>query len=555
MVFPTLLAGAIAAGLAVYAWRQRPKRAAVPFSLLMVGLAIWSLAYGVELGVTARDQMILLDKIAFVGSVIVPTAWLLLALEYAGYEKWRSRWILGLFTIEPLVTLGLVWTNEFHGLIWQQLAVDASGPVTVLELTFGPAYWGNFAYSYLLMGGGILVLASVVVRASRIHRRQSLIVLLGTVIPFSANAAFHLVPRLNPWPNVDLTTVAFAVTGLCYALALFRFRLLDLVPVARDHLIAQLDDGVVVLGDDGEIRDMNPAAQAALPDATIGASITATALANGEGVTEGYRTLEVEGESRAYDISVTPITDFRGTAAGRFVVLHDITQLEILRSHEQRLSVLNRVLRHNIRNELTVIQGHSALLADTVDDSLRQHVDPIERATDRVVSISDQARHIEATLADGERKVTPVDVRDSCDAVVNELQETVTAADISVTGPDGIWATAAGRDQLETAITALVRNAVEHHPSEAAQVQVRLEAQDATVCVAVADDGPGIPSMERRILDGAEETSLEHGSGLGLWLVRWIVEASNGDVTYSPNDPTGSVVTLELQRAMPPADT
>lgn len=548
---PTFAAGLIAAILAVYVWHHRDRRAARPFTALLVGLCIWSVGYGIQLGFAAKEPMLAFDKVAFVGSVIVPTAWLLLAVEYAGYERWLSRRVLGALAVEPVVTLALVWTNERHGLIWRDVSVDASGPITILDLTFGPAYWANFGYSYLLVAVAVVLLASVVVRANRIHRRQSLVLLVGALVPLGANAAFNLVPRLNPVENLDLTTFAFAVTSLCFALALFRYRMLDLVPVARARLVERMDDGVVVIAADGTIVDLNPTAATVLANGRIGSPVSRTAIGDPEGVVEGYVSVDVDGESLSFDVSAMPISDFRGEQAGRFALMRNVTQLQVLRAHEQRLSVLNRLLRHNVRNELNVIAGRSRYLADQVEGSTSTHLDAIERATERIERLSDRARHIESTIANHDPREGPIDVA----AIGARTLESVGAdhpdAELELRGAERARATGVGREQFRRALEALVENAVVHNTSRPPRAWIDVETTDGTVRVSVADDGPGIPEMERSIIERGQETPLEHGTGLGLWLVKWIVDAANGDISFAKNETGGSTVTIELRRARP----
>lgn len=550
-LLPTFLAGAITAVLAAYAWQHREKRAARPFVALMIGLVIWSVGYGLELGFASLEPMLWFDRVGFVGSVIVPTAWLVLCLEYAGYERLLSRRTVAALAVEPVLTLAFVWTSGHHGLVWAQTGLDASGPVTVPALSFGPVYWLNFAYSYLLVAGGLVLLGSVAVRANRIHRRQSFVLVVGSVVPLGANLAFHLVPRWNPVTNLDLTTTAFAVTGLAFALALFRYRMLDLVPVARERLVERMDDGVVVLASDGTIVDRNPAARRALSDAPVGTTVAKTAIGDTDGVVEGYVTLEVDGEERSYDVSATPISDFRGEAAGQFVVMRDITELQILRAHEQRLSVLNRLLRHNIRNELNVITGRSELLSDSIDGPEREHLDAIDRATERVLDISEQARHVDMTVAD-ETASDPVDLAAVTTETVDALGDAHPDADIECERLEAARILGVRRRHVRRLVEELLENAIVHNDGPTPRVEVRVEQSDSRVRLVVTDDGPGIPVLERGIVDRERETALEHGTGLGLWLAKWIVDAAGGRISFSGNDQGGTTVVVDLPPA--PAD-
>jgi signal transduction histidine kinase len=106
-------------------------------------------------------------------------------------------------------------------------------------------------------------------------------------------------------------------------------------------------------------------------------------------------------------------------------------------------------------------------------------------------------------------------------------------------------------DLLGLAVDNLLENAVVHTTSlsPTVEVTVRRDEETGTVEVSVADDGPGIPRQEREVLVDGQETPLDHGSGIGLWLVNWIVSESMGTVSFGENDPTGSVVTLRLPLA------
>ena len=545
---PNFLAGAVAALLAAYAWRKRDQRAALPLALMMAGLAVWSVCYGIELGFSTIEPMLGWDAVAFVGSVVVPTAWLLLAVDYAGYEEWITPRTVALLAVEPALTLALVWTNDVHGLIWRSASVDATAPIAVPALVFGPAYWVNLAYSYLLVAAGILLIASVALRASRIHRRRSFVLLAGVVAPLGANVLFNVFPAANPIPNLDLTPFAFAATGGLYALALFRFRMLELAPTARETLVEAMDDGVVVVDADGRVVDLNPAAREALGEDAIGRPLEETAVGDAEVRGRSLLELPVDDESRTYVVSSTTLTDFRGDAVGRFVHLRDITQLQVLRDHEQRLSVLNRLLRHNLRNELNVIAGESEVLAESLEGADRDRLGKIHAAADRMLDIGEKARHVETTIDPGPSEVVPVDVAGIVRDVAGRLDDAYPEATIEVDAPAEARGAAVGSEQLTVAVENLGENAIEHNPAPAPSVRFAVECTDRSVRVSVADDGPEIPEMERAAIARDRETPLLHGSGVGLWLVRWIVDASAGDLAFEARTPEGNVVTIDLPR-------
>ena len=335
---PLLIATAISAWLAVYAWQRRPARGVAPFAVLMVAVALWSLGYVLELASGSLPTKIFWAKLQYLGIVTIPMAWLALALEYTGRERWVSARTLLLGCLIPLTTLLLVWTNDAHGLIWREIGLDTSGSPSMLVMPYGPWFWVHTAYSYLLMLTGTMLIASAVVRAPQLYRRQARILLVGALIPWLWNGLVLLSrSSLLPYLNLDLTPFGFTLTGLVLAWGLFRYQLLDIVPVARDAVVDSMGDGVIVLDVRDRVVDLNPAAQQIAGIGTTEAvgqpanEVLAAVpeLAKGcQEMTEGQQEIALgEGEAgRSFDLQISPLQDQRGRPRGRLVVLHDITE-------------------------------------------------------------------------------------------------------------------------------------------------------------------------------------------------------------------------------------
>jgi len=208
--------------------------------------------------------------------------------------------------------------------------------------------------------------------------------------------------------------------------------------------------------------------------------------------------------------------------------------------------VLNRILRHNLRNNMNVILGRSDMIRE--DGGETEHVDAIKGEARRLVEIGEKARAIHDTLdAEVEAKVRPAEAFVS--PVVADVRESFPAADISLEAEDGVWIEAGAL--FETAVENILDNAVRHNDGDAT-VTVAVEQRGDDVVVAVADDGPGIHPYEIEAIREHRETPLQHGSGLGLWLASWIVDQYDGEVTFADNEPSGTVVALELPAAESP---
>lgn len=246
-----------------------------------------------------------------------------------------------------------------------------------------------------------------------------------------------------------------------------------------------------------------------------------------------------------------------GAAFGFLVGLYDAHQHRLKREWKveseratalsQRLSVVNRVLRHDIRNQAQIVTGAADRWEPTSPEQARLR-DQVERSGDRLAELSTEAREME-TLFSGtglDREVLdlPALVREAGAAVVDSRTSFVVEYDLPDEQP--VFAS----PLLRQAVEHVLSNAAEHNDSATprATVTVRtVESSDSPVRVTVTDNGPGIPESERLAHGDVEESPLHHSAGVGLWFVTWVVEDSDGSVTVETDtDDVGSRVTLAL---------
>lgn len=243
------------------------------------------------------------------------------------------------------------------------------------------------------------------------------------------------------------------------------------------------------------------------------------------------------------ELSLLPVEDdFRGTVG----TVRDITERK---ERERYLQVLNRVLRHNLRNDLTVVMGYADILTRGVeDDGLARTAETVHDISTDLAELSEDAKRIERTLRRGRVEGYPVDLGAVVDRVIAHSDSTYRDATIDVDVPDDLVVRA--DDELVTALDHLVENAVVHNPVPEPTVRIGACRSGRTVTLAVDDDGPGIPRAEREVITGDRDiTQLTHGSGLGLWLVRWIVDSYGGRITFSRSNLGGSRVEISLEAA------
>jgi len=528
---------ALAVGLA--ALRRRPDPMAVPLALLMAAAVSWAVPHAISMAATGEAATLFWERMRYPATVLSPIAYFGFSVAYAGYDRWLSRRRLALLSAVPFVTVVLVWTNPFHGLFWASVSVTPVGGVTIVESVPGPWYWINLAYLYTVTLASLFVLGYTVVRSGPIYRKQAGLMFVGGAVPLSTNAVVNF--GVGPAPMVDLTTSAMAVTGVTFALALFHFDLLEIRPVARDRLLEELADGVVVIGPEGRIRDFNRVADRVLGGLTVDQPADEV-LPTDIAPDGGEIAAEVDGRRRLFRTRSTPLVDGRGEETGRIVYLNDTTEIV---EREQRISVLNRVLRHNIRNELNVADGQLQTVVSDVEGADADRIREAREHIRHVTELAAKARDVERTLQ-GRDSAETASAAAVVERVVAEARSSFPAATLRSETGDADRVEVVDVELFETAIAELVENGVVHSGSETSTVIVVVGGGADRVEVRVTDDGPGVPEAERRALNARTESTLEHGSGLGLWLVQWTASLSAGDLSFEDD---GRTVVLSLPAA------
>ncbi|WP_252699741.1 GAF domain-containing sensor histidine kinase [Natronosalvus vescus] len=208
---------------------------------------------------------------------------------------------------------------------------------------------------------------------------------------------------------------------------------------------------------------------------------------------------------------------------------------------DRLISVLSRVLRHNLRNDLTVVRGHTEILQEILPPNQLHHTNTIIDTVDDLLAVSEMARQLE-TVNDHTFDRQALDIEALVREVVSHVADDYPDASFLVEGDD--TATVRVSQQLETALHELLDNAAKHTGAEPT-VTATVTTTPNAVEIHVADDGPGLPEHEQRVLQQGVETPLSHGSGLGLWHVYWIVKRHDGEISIA-SSASGTTVTITL---------
>lgn len=524
----------------LYDDRHKP---GVLWFIVSMGIAgLWALTYA---GMTAVQSPAITLALANVFWAMVPAAavaMFLLAYEYVFREVASRRLVAALFA--PVVVLFVLsWTNPWNLVFTPAYQVNDAGILQIPPLDGPVKILVTKVYGYLLATLAAGMFVGEALRSSGLRRRQTLYLLLT----FAVLAGTPLVKILGFVPEYyDPTATAFSVSGLVFAYSIDRTGLMKFVPIAREQAFEAVDEIIVVVDPSGAVVDVNH-----FDHGFFGTEILGTQLSDAlpepstDATEDDVPTVTLQGAdgTRHFSWQSSAIAYGRGLN-GTLVVLSDITTLTKRQEDLHLLKqILTRIFRHNMRNDLNVIEGYAAQIPESTADERCEIATTIRERAAHLQSDAAKAHEIERVFEDHEPE--RVALADVVDRVLVEYRDD---ADVSVTtAVDDV--TVAVHPQFGVALAELVENATVHHAGPTpVEISVSTTTAEDRVVLTVADDGPGIPSTERDVIASNEETSLHHSSGIGLWLVKLVVTRADGELDIDADD-TGTRVELSLPRA------
>jgi PAS domain S-box-containing protein len=343
-------------GLVVF-WRQRHRSSSTTGMVILLAASLWMLGSALELASVELAVKLFWDKMQFVGICVVPTGWLVYAVQYIGNEEWVTPRNLVLASLVPCVTLFLVSTNEAHGLIWSKYWLQMEGVFATKGIVYGFAFWAFLLYSYAEIFLGLLLLSQALVRSGQLYRWQAIVLLLGVTSLAAVYLFLDLLVPDRPW-TVEWTPLAIGIAIPLVAWSLYRLRRRDIVPVARDIVLEEMGDAIVVLDKEGHIIDLNAASLE-----LIGRTRSDVLGQHIEGVwsawpgslepqADGELSQEVllkrKGKPHYYDMRISTLSDWRGRPTSYVIVLRDISWRKRAENEREQLLQMERQMREKL---------------------------------------------------------------------------------------------------------------------------------------------------------------------------------------------------------------
>jgi PAS domain S-box-containing protein len=334
---PLLVATIISLWVVFYSLRYRAAHSAVALAILALAIAEWSFAYALEIMASDLPTKLFWGKAEYVGIVITPFAWMVFAFHHDSPGKRLNYRLMLLLAAIGTTTVLLAFTTEYHGLLWNKITIEHGPDFSVLGVTRGPWFLVHVAYGYgLLLAGTILMLRSIS-RTRGSYRGQAIALIIAVVVPWLGNILY--LSGFSPIPLFDLTPFAFTITVVATAWGIFGFQLLALSPVARDRIVEDMQDGMIVIDRYNQIADINPSALKliGLEGKNVIGLPAAEAFQPWAALTEKYRDVLTasdeltfgEGENqRWYELRLAPLYNNNNTLLGRVISIHNMTSVK-----------------------------------------------------------------------------------------------------------------------------------------------------------------------------------------------------------------------------------
>lgn len=560
----------IVAYLSIHAWRRRSIPGAISFMLAMLIVGAWCATS--LLVVVNQDRQTAIFWVKMMLAIVPYLAVLILiaVIQTQRSSPAISRRLIALLFIIPSITAFLSLSSSQHQIYIYDIGLAQAGSQNIgWTNQYGPWSVVHLTYSYALITFSIVFLVRQFIRMRyHTYRMRSVLLIVGLSLPFVVNMANTMLSSVHYF----ITPIMFNISAPVFFWALFRYRLFEVLPVARDRAFEHMDDAIIIVDIENRIVDMNPNA-ALLAGKTAEILLEKPLFAGFPQFTEALGsllesavshkpiTVQNHDEKRYFDVTITPITHDQ-EQVGKLIIMHDMTDQRIaeMRAHQlemerERLRTLAQFIEsasHEFRTPLSIIKNSTFIISRSED--------PIKR-TEKITHIDDQANRIsllvEALLnvvrvnASSELTLDPLDINQ---LIENVKQQVSTEADarnvyLEVNLAPRQPLIKADMQMLSKAIYAVIHNAVRYTLSGGTVTLITCQ-QDSQLIVTVKDTGIGIdPEHLPHIFDVFYRVDKAHttaGFGTGLTVASRVITLHGGQIEASSKLGEGTIVTITL---------
>lgn len=553
---------------AILPYRREPAgKALMAYLLLACALVVTN---AMELVLPPGDSAMLFVKLQYVAFAYIPIAWLSFCLRYSGWITYTRRGLLAIALVGPAPIVLAAFTNDLHGLLWQNVHWLEAGAFSVMRSTYGPVFWLAAAYVWTLIAFGAALVFRSYVSGERLYYRQSRWMLAGAIIPgiFNLIHVFRLIPALPK----DFTPIGFALSGLCFLFAIYFHKLLWIMPVARSVLLQRLDIGIIVLDRHDAIVDHNEMADYLLeiPSVSVGKDaasfprLNEILLASRAGEESDERdasragTIETDERHVSFTVQKDEASSRMTTITVRDVTAETKLRVEMERIkgefiNREKLATVGRLtagLAHEVNNPLAYVDADARSLElmltrmrDAAPEDARADFAELLSVTAGLSAGIERIANVVGSLLSFSRSGTVAaeyaeyDLHEGIDMTLDFLRYELKGAIAVKREFSRIPPIRAIKNEINQVIFNILTNAahaIREREGTEGEIVIRTGYLDDTVWCEIENNGPPIPDgLRSRIFELFYTTKTEKwGTGLGLSLCRDIVEHHHRGLLY-----------------------
>lgn len=589
MVFETILYVAyssaaifISSITAIMFWKRRKVAGALSLSLLTIFATWWSLSDLISAININLSSKILWNDIAYLGIAFVPVTWFVFSLQYTGQDKYLYRKNIIRLCIIPAITVILSITNKLHHFFKLGADIESLGPgsLTVVVSKYGPGFYIHTFYSYILIMTGTIILLKKLIRLPRVYRNQAIIMTFAVLAPLIGNILY--IAGISPSEHIDPTAFSFTISGLLCFWGVFHYKLVDLIPSAREAIIENMDDIIIVLDLKDRIVDINPSGKNVFNIGSVniigqpiwdilGAHYDSFKMYAPEERIIKKVIFEDKGEKKFVEMRVFPLYDSKGKPNGRFIVMRDVSALErtMIELEESRKVAVDAsraksqflaAMSHEIRTPLNGIIGMTELLSsEGLNEEGNKYIKAIEYSTNSLLDI------INGILDFSKIEAGKMELEETGFNIINLIKNiidffrhredktgVVLESEIDKTIPEIVIG---DQTRLGQILSNLLSNAFKFTKDGSISINVekiKEEKEEVLLDFSVTDTGIGIPKEKiGRLFDSfyqvdSSTTRKYGGTGLGLAIVKSLIDLMGGTITVESEAGKGSKFSFKL---------
>ncbi|MDP4094565.1 MAG: histidine kinase N-terminal 7TM domain-containing protein [Bacillota bacterium] len=586
------ISAAICLITSIFSFRRKPAFGALPLGILLASIATASFFQAFVFSIHGLQGKLFAANLRYIGIEMIPVSFLALTYEHTKRQSFfKTKKLLPMLVVSFMFFLLLI-TNQYHFLFYRSVSIHGN----ILILENGMGFWLNIIYIYSCTAAGIIYLFKDLSNSTISAKRQTFVLILSTLIPFALSMIFNL--NIIHAGNIDITPLAFSLTGLFGFLGLFKFRLFDVIPIAKGELFENLQDSVIILDNNNSILAINKQALSLFDRIFTGPSgdyigrsvfdvhsifenITLKLSVNG--ILKEKVSICVDNEIKYFYLLKNPIYNNNGKLKGSLIVLKDISELEIAlyeaQSSQKAAEAANQSksrflagMSHEIRTPMNAIIGISDILYSTsmsVEEQKKNLKTLMNSASGLLSILNDVLDYSKIEAGKLELEKTVIHLKELIEETVDIFAIHAQNKNISIeTQSDKQLPEYVSGDP--TRLKQILSNLISNSLKFTAEGQINISAEvfeihdeRCTVKFTVSDTGIGIPNEKIsnlfesfKQLDNST-TRKYGGTGLGLTIVKNLVEMMEGNIRVESEIGAGSsfIFTIPFDIAQVPKES